>query len=101
QDTLRDPLALWPNGIDLANLVEAWSRVEIDRYFLNTVLIALGVWAVQLIVSTTAGYALSVLRPKYGPALTWLVLATLFVPSIVLLVPLYLTILDPPLLGQS
>ncbi|WP_336603841.1 carbohydrate ABC transporter permease [Agromyces seonyuensis] len=101
QDTLRQPLALWPNGIDLENLVTAWTRVEIDRYFANTVLLALGVWAVQVLVATTAGYALSVLRPKYGKAIVGLVLATLFVPSIVLLVPLYLTIVDPPLVGQS
>ncbi len=101
QDTLRQPLALWPNGIDLANLAEAWTRVEIDRYFLNTVVIALGVWFVQLLVATTAGYALSVLRPRYGKVVVGLVLGTLFVPNIVLLVPLYLTIVDPPLLGTS
>jgi len=101
QDTLRQPLALWPNGIDLANLAEAWSRVEIDKYFLNTVIIAAGVWVVQIVVATTAGYALSVLRPRYGKYIVGLVLGTLFVPNIVLLVPLYLTIIDPPLLGQS
>lgn len=101
QDTLRQPLALWPNGIDLANLAEAWTRVEIDRYFLNTVIIAAGVWLVQVLVSTTAGYALSVLRPRYGRIVVGLVLGTLFVPGIVLLVPLYLTIIDPPLLGES
>ncbi|WP_127820204.1 carbohydrate ABC transporter permease [Microbacterium sp. CPCC 204701] len=101
QDTLRQPLALWPNGIDVANLAEAWTRVEIDKYFFNTVVIALGVWLVQVLVATTAGYALSVLRPRYGKVVVGLVLATLFVPSIVLLVPLYLTIVQPPLLGQS
>ncbi|WP_343234170.1 carbohydrate ABC transporter permease [Microbacterium salsuginis] len=101
QDTLRQPLALWPNGIDWANLGEAWTRVEIDKYFFNTVVIALGVWLVQVLVATTAGYALSVLRPRYGKLVVWLVMATLFVPSIVLLVPLYLTIVQPPLLGQS
>lgn len=101
QDTLREPLALWPNGMDWGNLVEAWTRVEIDRYFLNTVVLAAGVWLVQVLVATTAGYALSVLRPRYGRIIVALVLATLFVPSIVLLVPLYLTIVQPPLLGQS
>ncbi|WP_390895075.1 carbohydrate ABC transporter permease [Microbacterium festucae] len=101
QDTLRTPLALWPNGIDWANLSEAWTRVEIDKYFLNTVIIALGVWLVQIVVATTGGYALSVLRPRYGKVIVGLVLATLFVPSIVLLVPLYLTIVQPPLLGQT
>jgi len=101
QDTLRQPLALWPNGMDWANLAEAWTRVEIDKYFLNTVILAAGVWLVQVIVATTAGYALSVLRPRYGRIVVALVLATMFVPSIVLLVPLYLTIVQPPLLGQS
>jgi multiple sugar transport system permease protein len=101
QDTLRAPLALWPHGIDWANLSTAWSRVEIDKYFLNTVILAAGSWFVQLLVATTAGYALSVLRPRYGKALTAIVLATLFVPSVVLLVPLYLTIVNPPLLKAS
>lgn len=101
QDTLRDPLAFWPNGVDWANLGAAWTRVEIDKYFFNTVIIAAGAWFVQLTVATTAGYALAVLRPRYRKVLTAIILATLFIPGIVLLVPLYLTILNPPLLGQS
>ena len=54
--------------------------------------------AVQIVVATTGGYALSVLKPRFSRILTGLVLATLFVPSIVLLVPLYLTVVDVPLL---
>ncbi|SFR25917.1 multiple sugar transport system permease protein [Lentzea waywayandensis] len=100
QDTLRSPLALWPNGFDFANLVTAWTRVEIDKYFLNTVLLAFGAWAVQLLVAMTAGFALSVLRPRYRKVVTGVVLATLFVPSVVLLVPLYLTITDLSLINS-
>ncbi len=99
QDTLREPLSLWPNGFDFANLATAWTRVEIDKYFLNTVVIAAGAWFVQLLVATTAGYALSVLRPRYRKVLTGVVLATLFVPSVVLLVPLYLTVVDADLIN--
>jgi multiple sugar transport system permease protein len=98
QDTLRTPMALWPNGFDLGNFATAWSRTHIDRYLLNTIWIAVGSWIVQIVVATTAGYALSVLRPRFHRVLTGLVLATLFVPSIVLLVPLYLTVVDVPLL---
>ncbi|NUQ88532.1 MAG: carbohydrate ABC transporter permease [Glycomyces artemisiae] len=101
QDTLRHPMALWPNGIDLANLAEAWTRVEIDKYFFNTIALAAGSWAVQLLVAATGGYALAVLRPRLGRYISGAVLATLFVPSVVLLVPLYLTILDPPVVGTS
>ena len=99
QDTLREPLSLWPNGVDFANLATAWTRVEIDKYFFNTVVVAAGAWFVQLLVATTAGYALSVLRPRYRKVLTGVVLATLFVPGVVLLVPLYLTVVDADLIN--
>jgi len=100
-DILRDPMAVFPNGIAWDNLGKAWNDVQISRYFLNTVWLALGSWASQMLVATTGGYVLSVLRPRYGRIVEGLVLSTMFIPSIVLLVPLYLTILDPPLLGQS
>jgi multiple sugar transport system permease protein len=99
QDTLRFPMALWPHGIDLGQLATAWSKTHIDRYLLNTVVIAAGSWAAQLTVATTGGYALSVLRPRFAGLMTGLVLATLFVPPIVLLVPLYLTIVHVPIVN--
>ncbi len=97
QDTLRMPMALWPHGFDLGQLATAWSRTHIDRYLLNTIWIAAGSWLVQIVVATTAGYALSVLKPRFHRVLSGLVLATLFVPALVLLVPLYLTVVDMPI----
>jgi multiple sugar transport system permease protein len=96
QDTLRFPMTLWPNGFDLSQLGTAWTRFHIDRYLFNTIWLAVGSWAVQIVVATTAGFALGVLRPPGTRILTALVIATLFVPPIVLLVPLYLTIVDVP-----
>ncbi|MFC8598765.1 carbohydrate ABC transporter permease [Isoptericola sp. NPDC057191] len=101
QDILRTPMAVFPHGIAWENLERAWNDVQISRYFMNTVWLAAGSWFVQLVVATTGGYALSVLRPRYGRVVQALVLSTMFVPAVVLLVPLYLTILDPPLLGRS
>jgi multiple sugar transport system permease protein len=96
QDTLRQPMALWPHGFNLDLLVQTVTKVHIERYFMNTVWIAIGSWICQITVATSAGYALSVLRPRGSNILYGLVLATLFVPSIVLLVPLYLTVLNMP-----
>lgn len=101
QDILRTPFDVFPNGVAWGNLAEAWNDVQVSRYFLNTVLLAAGSWACQLLVATTGGYVLSVLRPRYGKVVEALVLSTMFIPAVVLLVPLYLTILDPPLLGES
>ncbi|MCU1476119.1 MAG: ABC-type sugar transport system, permease component [Subtercola sp.] len=101
QDTLRTPMAIFPNGVAWDNLVQAWTTIHLDVQFMNTIWVALGSWIVQIIVATTAGYALSVLKPAYGRVLNGLVLGTLFVPAVVLLVPLYLTILDVPFIGIS
>ncbi len=100
-DTLRTPMAIFPNGVDWSIVSTAWSTVHIDVQFVNTIWVAAGSWICQIVVATTAGYALSVLRPKYGNVIYGLVLGTLFVPAVVLLVPLYLTILNPPLIGTS
>lgn len=100
QDILRTPLAVFPHGLALQNLDEAWNEIGVSRYFLNTVVVAAGSWASQVVVATTGGYVLSVLRPRYAGVLQWAVLATLFVPAVVLLVPLYLTVLHPPVGGS-
>jgi multiple sugar transport system permease protein len=100
-DTIARPMSLFPHGTAWGNLREAWTDVEVSRYFWNTVILAIGSWASQVIVATTAGFALSVLRPRYAKFLTGLVLTTLFVPAVVLLVPLYIEIVHPPLIHHS
>ena len=100
-DTLRNPLALFPHGAAWSNLTEAWSQVHVGRYFWNTVVLALGSWLCQIIVATTGAFVLSVLRPAWGKFIYWLLLGTLFVPAIVLVVPLYIEIVHPPLINHS
>ena len=100
-DTLSHPMALFPHGSAWSNLREAWSTVHVGVYFWNTVILAIGAWFSQLLVATTGGYVLSVLRPAYARVITGLLLATLFVPAVVLIVPLYLEIVHPPFVHHS
>jgi multiple sugar transport system permease protein len=100
-DTITHPMALFPHGAAWSNLSQAWNDVHVGRYFWNTVVIAFGSWAAQIIVATTGGFALSVLRPRYAPIIKGLLLATLFVPVIVLLVPLYIEIVHLPIVHKS
>jgi multiple sugar transport system permease protein len=100
-DTITHPMALFPHGAAWTNLREAWSNVHVGRYFWNTVVLALGSWMSQLVVATTGGFALSVLRPRYARIINGLLLTTLFVPAVVLLVPLYIEIVRPPLVHHT
>jgi multiple sugar transport system permease protein len=77
---------------------EAWSGLDLARYFRNTVVVVAGAWLVQLAVAVPAAYALSKLRPKLGWLVLALMLATLMLPASALLVPTYLTVVDVPLL---
>jgi multiple sugar transport system permease protein len=101
QDTITNPMALFPNGIDWSNISNAWTQVDIGHYIWNTIEIAFGSWMSQIIIATTGAYALSVLKPRYGPVVMALLLTTLFVPTVVLLVPLYIEVVQPPLIHHS
>ncbi len=100
-DTITYPMRLFPNGTAWSNLSDAWTEVDVARYFWNTVVLAIGSWLVQILVATTGGFALSVLRPRYGKVIMGMLLTTLFVPAVVLLVPLYIEIVRPPLIHHT
>jgi ABC-type glycerol-3-phosphate transport system permease component len=67
-------------------------RYPYERWFLNSILVAGGVVAGNVVFDTLAAYALSRLRFRGRGAVFAAVLATLMVPTQVILVPLYLFI---------
>ena len=101
QDTLIQPMAVFPHGTAWSNLSGAWTQVDIGLYLRNTIVIAFGSLICQLFIATTGAYVLSVLQPKWGKLIMAALLTTLFVPSVVLLVPLYIEIVHPPLIGGT
>ncbi|WP_194922492.1 carbohydrate ABC transporter permease [Catenulispora pinisilvae] len=96
--TVAHPLAVWPGQARFANFSTAFHELGIGHYLLNTLIVVSGSWAVQLFVSVTAGFALSVLRPRFGKVVYAMILATMFVPYTVNLVSLFLTIIDVPII---
>lgn len=100
-ETLAQPFALWPSGLHWENLVEAWSSVRFGTYLRNTLVVCVGTWFFGLLVATTGGYGLAVLRPAYAKVVSAAVLATLFIPGVISLVSLYLTVVNVPLFNVN
>ena len=95
-DTLTHPIVALPERRRLGQPAAGrGSTSHVGRYFWNTVVLAFGSWLCQIVVATTGGFVLSVLRPGMRGVLNALLLATLFVPAVVLLVPLYIEIVAP------
>ena len=98
-EILANPFSLWPTGLHWENFSQAWAKVNFGTYFLNTLWTVGGSTILALIVATTGGYGLAVLKPKYGRVVFVAVLATLFILGVISLVSLYLTMNDLGLLG--
>ncbi|MFF7682872.1 carbohydrate ABC transporter permease [Microbacterium sp. NPDC007973] len=102
QDLIRGPFSFFSSGVvQWENLGIAWERGRIGHYLTNTAILAAGSVVTTLLVSTTAAFVITVLRPRWGKVLSGAILATLFIPGIVSLVPLYLTVRELPVLGIS
>ncbi|BAJ74003.1 ABC-type sugar transport system, permease component [Microbacterium testaceum StLB037] len=102
QDLIRGPFSFFSSGVvQWENLGIAWERGRIGHYLTNTAILAAGSVVTTLLVSTTAAFVITVLRPRWGKLLSGAILATLFIPGIVSLVPLYLTVRELPVLGFS
>ncbi|GAA2001065.1 carbohydrate ABC transporter permease [Microbacterium ulmi] len=98
---ITDPMGIWFTPNEWGNLIAAWNAGQIGPALGNTVALAVGSTVVTLFVCTTGAYLLSALRPRWGKVLSAAILATLFLPGVISLVPLYLTILNLPVLNVS
>ncbi|MEV4539043.1 carbohydrate ABC transporter permease [Asanoa sp. NPDC049518] len=95
-ESLSGPFSLWPSGIHWSTFAQVWTKVDFARYFVNTLWLMAGSLFFGLLVATTGGYGLAVLKPRYAKAVYGAILATLFIPGVISLVSLYLTVMDVP-----
>ncbi len=83
-----DMASLWPSGgITLANYREAWGAGDFPLWYLNTILLCGGLFVVQIVTSSLAGYAFARLRFRGSSWLFYAFLLQLMLPPVVLLVP--------------
>lgn len=90
------PPTLVPKHAQWFNYKDAWNQADLGRLLLNTVYYAFGALLFQLVFDTAAAYAFSKLRPIGGKVVLGAMLATLMIPSTVLIIPQYVTVLDLP-----
>ncbi|KAA2266606.1 carbohydrate ABC transporter permease [Solihabitans fulvus] len=70
------------------NIVKAWTSVGMSRYFLNSVVVVACSVALLLLLGSMAGFALARLRFRGSSLLFLGILAALFIPFQVIMVPL-------------
>jgi multiple sugar transport system permease protein len=91
----REPALSLPSPFTVENYAQLFGpRVDFTRAVLVTFLVVLVVTAGQIAFSVLAAYAFARMRFPGRDALFWVYLATLMVPAIVTLIPLYLLLTE-------
>jgi len=100
-EIFQTPPSFWPLHPAWNNYAEAWNVLQYPLYFGNTLILAAGAVVLQLLVSATAAFALSKLRPAGKGIIQFVFFSTLMVPPVVYLIPQFVNISDLPLIHVS
>lgn len=100
-EIFQNPPTFWPLHPAWNNYASAWNVLQYPLYFGNTLILAAGAVVLQLLVSATAAFALSKLRPAGKGIIQFVFFSTLMVPPVVYLIPQFVNISDLPLIHVS
>ncbi|MFJ6323229.1 MULTISPECIES: carbohydrate ABC transporter permease [unclassified Rhizobium] len=78
----------FPTSLNFDAYVGAWSGGALGGYAINSLIIMVGATLITVFVSTLAGYALAIYRPRWMPVVELSLTAAMAIPAYVALVPL-------------
>lgn len=91
-EVLAIPVRILPNVFEWDNFAKAWTTLPFGRFFINSVIISVSVTAITVVVSCLSGYAFARLKFPGRDQLLMAYLATLMIPGIMLIIPLFLIV---------
>jgi multiple sugar transport system permease protein len=79
-EVVRPYIELWPDTLTFQHYVFALTSTQIGIWYLNSVVVAVGVTVITVLSALLCGYAISQLRFPGRTLLWWLILASFMVP---------------------
>lgn len=88
----QSPPTWWPSAFTTANFHELFSRLDFPQFFANSAVVAITVTLGNLVFCSMLGYAFAKIEFWGRDWLFRIVLATLMIPGVILLVPLFVLV---------
>lgn len=85
-EVVRPYIALWPETLTFQHYIHALTATQIGNWYVNSVVVALGVTVITITSSMLCGYALSQLSFPGRKLLWWVILASFMVPTQALII---------------
>lgn len=98
-EVIRPYVELWPDTLTFEHYVFALTQTQIGKWYVNSIVTALGVTVLTVASSMCAGYAISQLRFPGRKALYLLILASFMVPTQTLIINHFVLMADMGLLN--
>ncbi|GAA2227147.1 carbohydrate ABC transporter permease [Herbiconiux moechotypicola] len=86
--------SILPTSWHWENYAKAWEAAPFGQYYLNSIVMAVGIVAGHLVLDAFAAYAFARLRFPFRNALFVILLAALMVPTFVTIIPAYAIVAD-------
>ncbi len=84
------PPTIIPKDFTFANYIGVWHKVDLMKYFINSMIVAGGTVLLNLILSSLAGYPLARMEFKGKKIAFFAILSTIMVPFQAIMLPVYL-----------
>jgi multiple sugar transport system permease protein len=91
-DVLSFPVTIWPTSVTLQSYQTLLLDTMFVRLFLNSLIVAVGTTALVLVVATLGAYGMTRFRFRGAELGAAVILFTYFLPSTIIVIPIYLTI---------
>lgn len=89
EDVFAFPPEIIPDALHFSNFVETWQMVPFGAYVINSVIVAVGMVAMNVLLASLAAYPLARMEFRGKSLLFLLILSTMMVPEQVIMIPLY------------
>lgn len=90
-DIIKRPVKYLPDPATVENYITAWNDVGFSRYFVNSLTVSAVACLMTVISALLVGYALSRFKFKGKQPFMLVLLCTQFIPSAMLIIPLFIT----------
>ena len=88
-DLLQPPVKYFPDPFVLENYPYAWNNAKFSNYFTNSLVVSIATAAIVLVLATLCAYALSRYTFPGKKLMVILLMATQFIPALMLITPLF------------
>lgn len=89
------PPTFFPKEWNFGRVFEVINKVNVGKYFTNSIILIMGCWACDIVINGLSGYVLSRIKPVGSKLIQTLVFWSMLLPN-VSMVPLYMTFVDVP-----